>query len=56
MKRGGEKVKRGQGERALEKEMIGVKFCRHAAWAQLEGHYGITIITHHLHSISALAS
>lgn len=49
-------VKRGQGQRALEKEIIGIKLCCHAAWAQLEDHYGITIITHHLaHSISALA-
>lgn len=44
-----EKVRGGlEEQRVPEKEMIGIKFSCRAAWAQLEHHYGITIIAHHL--------
>lgn len=43
------KASRGRAERIVpEKEMIDMKCCCRAALAQLERHYGIAVMTHHL--------
>lgn len=34
-------------EKAADKEMIDVEYRRSAAWAQLECHYGIAVMTHY---------